>query len=422
MTPSTSEWKEYKIGELGRVVTGHTPPRRIKEFFESGGHIWIKPTDIRKGDRYVPETEEYYSQKAFEKYKKSLITPLSTCVVTIGTVGEKICLTHKYCFTNQAINAVIPDCEKFDPMFVYYLLKNNLDCVLQLNIGTASGRENISKSNFSSIIVKAPSKQTQLKISSILGRYDDLLENNTRRIKILEEMAQALYREWFVNYRFPGHESIRIVESELGLVPVGWEIVPLKKIADINSDNIKRGQEPEEIRYIDIASVSTGTIDKIEWMKFSESPGRARRIVHHGDIIWSMVRPNRRSYSLIVDPEPNTIVSTGFAVIRANKIPYTFLYHSVTSNDFVSYLTNHASGAAYPAVKTNDFENAKIINPDHKSLTKFHEIVEPIHKIIRNLSMKNANLRRARDLLLPKLISSEIDVSGLDIRIPEAEA
>jgi type I restriction enzyme, S subunit len=422
MTQPSPEWKDYLIEELGRVVTGHTPLKSVKEYYESNDYTWIKPTDIRKGERYVPETEEYYSQKAFEKYKNSLLPPLATCVVTIGTVGEKICLTHKPCFTNQSINAIVPDRQKFDPMFVYYLLKNNLDQVAKRNPGTASGRHHVSKSNISSIIVKAPSKLTQSKISSILARYDDLLENNTRRIKILEEMAQAIYREWFINFRFPGHEGVRMVESELGPVPEGWEVVRLNTVAEINSDSIKRGQEPEEIGYIDISSVTTGTIDKIEWMKFSDSPGRARRIINHGDMIWSMVRPNRRSYCLIFDPEPNTIVSTGFAVVRGKKIPFTYLYHYLTTDDFVGYLTNCATGAAYPAVKTDDFENAEIIRPDDAVLKKFHEIIEPIYDMKFTLSQKNTNLRRTRDLLLPKIISGELDVSELDIRIPEAEA
>src|ERR1700690_2163682 len=98
-------------------------------------------------------------------------------------------------------------------------------------------------------------------------------------------------------------------------------------------------------------------------MDFSSAPSRARRIVKHGDIIWSSVRPNRKSYSLIINPIKNAIVSTGFAVLHAENVPFTYLYHAVTTNEFVDYLTNHASGAAYPAVNAGDFENAKIILP-----------------------------------------------------------
>ncbi|MEI6293730.1 MAG: restriction endonuclease subunit S [Methanomicrobiales archaeon] len=304
-----------------------------------------------------------------------------------------------------------------DPRFYAYLFRSSLIRETMSAQGSGTNINNLNQRILSDMEVPIPPFQTQQKIAAILSAYDDLIENNTRRIKILEEMAQDIYREWFVHFRFPGHEGVRMVESELGLVPEGWEILPLKNIAEINSESVKRNQEPKEIGYIDIASVSTGRIDNINWMKFSDAPGRARRIVHHGDIIWSMVRPNRKSYCLIIEPDPNTIVSTGFAVIRCKKIPYTFLYHSLTKNDFVSYLTNNATGAAYPAVKTEDFENAKIVFPSNILLEQFHKIIEPFYSVIQNLSMKNTNLRRSRDLLLPKLIRGEIDVSDMDIQI-----
>jgi type I restriction enzyme S subunit len=94
-------WKEYQVQELGRIVTGHTPFKQEKKYYESRDYPWIKPTDINIGERFVPETEESYSQKAYLKYRNSLLPPLSTCVVTIGTVGEKICLTSEPCFSNQ---------------------------------------------------------------------------------------------------------------------------------------------------------------------------------------------------------------------------------------------------------------------------------------------------------------------------------
>ena len=111
-------------------------------------------------------------------------------------------------------------------------------------------------------------------------------------------MARSLYREWFVRFRFPGHEGVRMVESAVGAVPEGWEVKALGDIADVKAAAIKKCSEPERIKYVDIWSVSPGKIDKIEPMPFAEAPGRAWRVVRHGDIIWSTVRPNRKSYAL----------------------------------------------------------------------------------------------------------------------------
>src|SRR5207247_1994742 len=105
----------------------------------------------------------------------------------------------------------------------------------------------------------------------------------------------------------------------------------LVDVAHVNARSIRRGAEPESIMYIDIASVSTGNIDAVQPMRFEDAPGRARRVVLDGDVIWSCVRPNRKSYSIVLDPQPNLIVSTGFAVLSATDVPFAFLYYAVTT-------------------------------------------------------------------------------------------
>ncbi len=250
-----------------------------------------------------------------------------------------------------------------------------------------------------------PDPPTQRKIAGILSTYDDLIENNLRRIKILEQMAQSLYREWFVHFRFPGHESARFIDSELGQIPKGWEVKKLAEIAGVNAGSIRATSAPEEIQYIDIASVSTGSIDNIEAMSFEFAPSRARRIVRHGDIIWSTVRPNRRSFSLIIDPAENLIASTGFAVLSARSVPWSYLYQATTTEDFTSYLVNHASGAAYPAVNSGIFENAVVVVPPGDLLTRFNAMAEANQVLQHKLHRHNQTLRRTRDLLLPKLLS-----------------
>ena len=189
-------------------------------------------------------------------------------------------------------------------------------------------------------------------------------------------------------------------------------MVRLKDIAGTNLNSLKSGFEPEEINYVDISSVTTGTIQEIEQVSFKLAPGRARRVVKHGDIIWSTVRPNRKSYSLVLKPVENLIVSTGFVVVTATSVPYTYLYLALTTDNFVDYLVSRATGSAYPAVVSRDFQTAPILLPPRKLLSLFHEFVESIFHQRQNLHERNTILRRTRDLLLPKLISGEIDVSS----------
>jgi type I restriction enzyme S subunit len=203
-----------------------------------------------------------------------------------------------------------------------------------------------------------------------------------------------------------------MVESELGPIPAAWELKRLEDVADVNKLSIKSSSAPERIRYIDIASVSTARIEKIEALNFGDAPGRARRIVRHGDIIWSTVRPNRRSYALIVNPEPNLIVSTGFAVLTAKTVPFSYLYLTVTTDEFADYLTNHATGSAYPAVTGKEFERAQLVVPPKSLRDRFHEATEPMLNLSWCLHQRNTNLRTTRDFLLPKLISGEIPVEA----------
>jgi len=271
---------------------------------------------------------------------------------------------------------------------------------------------------FRDAFVPVPPLAVQRRIASVLSAYDDLIENNTRRIAILEEKARRIYEEWFVRFRFPGHDGVRMVESELGLVPEGWRVTALGLLAEVNARSVRRGAEPTEIRYVDISSVSTGSIDSKERMPFADAPGRARRIVRDGDVIWACVRPNRKSYALVLDPEPNLLVSTGFAVLSPVSAPSSFIYQCVTTDDFVSHLVNHAKGAAYPAVGAEDFEKAKVLRPASDLVKAFDRIAEPMMRLVAILQVKNANLRATRDLLLPKLISGELNVSAM----PEPEA
>ena len=307
------------------------------------------------------------------------------------------------------------------PRFYAYLFRSSLMRQILSAHGNGTNISNLNQGILSNLQVPLPPLVTQHKIVSILSAYDDLIENNTRRIEILEEMARSLYREWFVNFRFPGHEQVKMVDSELGLIPEGWKVKKLGEVADINKASLKTGEAPEEINYIDISSVSTGKIDKIEPITFSKASSRARRIVKHGDTIWATVRPNRKSYSLILNPIQNLIVSTGFAVITGRKAPYTYLYQTLTTDNFVGYLTNNATGSAYPAVNTGDFKNADVLIPRIELMDKFHNIVADIFNEKENFLLRNVNLRQTRDLLLPKLISGNINLEEMDIGMYNAE-
>jgi len=269
------------------------------------------------------------------------------------------------------------------------------------------------------ITLQIPRVEVQNKVAAVLSAYDELIENNRRRIALLEKLAEEIYREWFVRLRFPGHEKVKLAKG----IPNGWRVAELNELATVNPSSISRRDNLETIRYVDISSVSTNRIEEITDYTPHEAPGRARRRVKHGDVIWSSVRPSNRAYCLIYDPPENLIVSTGFAVIRPNaETPFTFLFFAVTSNPFVDQMTTVAKGAAYPATSFDDFEKAKLLVPSDDLLKSFHEKIEPLFRQKHLLQQQCERLKQTRDKLLPRLISGKLPVENLAIQFPPGMA
>jgi type I restriction enzyme S subunit len=316
-----------------------------------------------------------------------------------GTLGEVFYLEQDYWPHNTALYVV--DFKGTHPRFASYFLRN----VLRNYQSDKAAVPGIDRNVLHALEVRVPVGPAQQTIAGILSAYDEAMENNRRRMGLLEKAARLLYEEWFVRLRFPGHEHTPITHG----IPQGWERKRLDAVAEVNRTSLP-GCHDGEIEYVDISSVVPGQITETSVLEFRDAPSRARRIVQHGDIIWSCVRPNRRSYAVIWNPPENLIVSTGFAVITPTAAPTSFLYCATTTDAFVGYLENHAKGAAYPAVVAGDFERASVLIPTKQVLLSFNEVVEPIFSQIHNLRRQNQKLRAARDLLLPRLMSGEISV------------
>ena len=316
-----------------------------------------------------------------------------------GSIGNVFYIEEDFWPLNTALYVI--DFKGNDPRFTSYFLRN----VLKGYQSEKAAIPGVDRNVLHEIKVRLPSLPEQLRITEILSSYDDLIDNNRRRMALLEDSARQLYREWFVRLRFPGHEHTPIVDG----VPQGWERKPLGEIGGINQCNIASGFDGE-IEYIDIASVTRNSVNDTTTYEFRDAPGRARRIVRHGDIIWSCVRPNRRSHAVIWQPAENLVASTGFVVISPKSLPTSFLYQAVTTDLFVGYLENHAKGAAYPAVVSADFERATILVPPPAFVTAFDEFAEPLLWQIQNLHSQTQNLRQARDLLLPRLMNGELAI------------
>lgn len=295
--------------------------------------------------------------------------------------------------------------ESLDQCFLFYRLFFMGRSGEFASLFTGSTIKHLPRQNLAKVEIEFPELPKQRRCASILTAYDDLIENNRRRMALLEEAARKLYREWFIRLRFPGHQHTPVHNC----LPEGWERKTLGDVAEINRANLPKGFDAE-IEYIDISAVTPGRINETTRYQFSDAPSRARRVVQHGDILWSCVRPNRKSYAVVWNPGENLIASTGFAVITPDGVPTSFLEQATTTDDFVRYLENNAKGAAYPAVLASDFERAELLIPPKHLLDSFATFAEPLLAQRHNLETQSRKLRAARDRLLPKLMSGEIEV------------
>ena len=293
--------------------------------------------------------------------------------------------------------------------YLYFAIQLQLKFLQNMSIGSAT--KFLTMRILNNLKISLPVFSIQQKISDILSAYDDLIENNIKRIKLLEEMAQITYEEWFVRLRFPGHEST-FINSDTGF-PEEWRINALSTICEINKNSITTRNLPDKIRYIDISSAETGSYDTPQEIAFSEAPSRARRRVIFGDTIFSTVRPNRRVFSLILDNDPLLVASTGFAVLTPHQLQnFPFIYLTIAQQSFTDATIAVAGGAAYPAVNQTDFGKIKITVPTPELMNKFSEIIVSNFTLKRQLLRENRLLHEARDVLLPRLMTGIIDAES----------
>jgi type I restriction enzyme, S subunit len=323
-----------------------------------------------------------------------------------------------------------------DTRFIKYCIDWKLEELL--NLAGGGTFPNLTQDTIRNFLIPYPEHRS--KIASILSTFDDLIENNLRRIKILEEMAQNLYREWFVKFRFPGHENARFVDSPLGRIPEGWDVKPLDGLIESHIGG-GWGKLEKEVKYPEPAWVIRGTdIPQARFCSLSNVPFRYHtisnlrsRVLIPGDIIFEVSGGSKDQplgRTLLVSSELLSALG-GQPVICASfckKIrPKSKVYAPVIF--YLSFLDAYENGEIEQyQVQSTGISNFKwtayiesVIRcvPSIEIQNSFKEIVSPMFSEIGVLGHKNTILRQTRDLLLPKLISGEVNVTDLDIKIPE---
>lgn len=307
-----------------------------------------------------------------------------------------------------------------EPAFVFYSINSAQykSHLLALAQGGAT-REALTKDTIAKFEIRLPAIAVQKRIASVLSAYDNLIETNIRRVKILGEMAQMICREWFVNFRFPGHERLKMVESEIGPIPPGWRVGLLREMCE----SIDYGHtasavaEPIGPKFLRITDIVPDTID---WSSVpycpqpDRSPQKYRLL--EGDIVVARTGATTGYAKRLNKRHPESIFASYLVRLRLKPEHSNSMVGLILeSDDYKRFVKSNLGGAAQPQANAQVLASKPLAIPPSELQAEFSAIVEPLLDQKEILQIKNANLRQTRDLLLPKLISGEVSVEHPEI-------
>ena len=397
------EWKEVKIGDLGQIITGKTPKTAIRENW--GGKIpFLSPSDDMS-NKTSPVTARTLTELGVAEVAKCLIPANSICVSCIGSDLGKVVKTDRELVTNQQINTIVPH-SNIDSDFVYYLM-----CIVGKELNyiskTSTAVPIINKSTFSDWDIVIPrEKEDQRRIASILSSLDQKIELNNKINADLEEMAQAIFKNWFVD--FEPFKDGKFVDSELGMIPEGWKVGRLTEIASYMNGLAMQKFPPENnedslpvLKIKELGQGFCGTdSDRCSCNIKDEC------IIHNGDVIFSW------SGTLLVDVwcGGDCGLNQHLFKVTSKDYPKWFYYYWTKHHlqEFIHIAKDKAVTMGH--IKRGHLEEAMVAIPDNDSMEKAHELFEPILSKMISLRLENSRLSLLRDTLLPRLMSGEIEV------------
>jgi len=331
-----------------------------------------------------------------------------------------MCLTREESFTNQQINTVIAKKEKADPLFLFYLLKNNQNNIVKEYGGGGAAKPIINKSTFENIELFIPEDiNEQKRIADILSAFDEKIELNNKIIKTLEEMAQEVFKEWFVRFRFPGWQKVRFVDSKLGKIPEGWSVKQIKQVAmvqkGISYSSNEISEKPVGVPMLNLANFLRGGGFNPLGIKYYTGKWKEKDLVQAGDIIVAMtdLTSNRE---VIGHPArvpkysywDKIVISLDVCVVKTKEVLRGFLYYLMMRKDFAFRMASSASGTNVAHLSKSVIEDYNFVLPSHDLMEKFNALVAPVFAAKNIYELENQKLATFRDLLLPKLMSGEI--------------
>jgi type I restriction enzyme S subunit len=407
----STTWNTGRLGDVCRVVPGYAFK---SSDWQTAGIPVIKIKNITGSNSVDLATTDCVPEGLLTpKLQKFVINDGDILVAMTGATAGKVgrVRTSRKLLLNQRVAKIAP--VEADPDFIWAVVSSQAYQERFFYLADGAAQPNMSGGQIEGVEIPIPPLPIQRRIAGILSAYDELIENSQRRIKILESMARALYREWFVHFRFPGHESVPRIPSPLGDIPQGWEVKTVPDCVHINPRVAvpRDGEKP----FVPMGCLSN---DSMHISDIEAREGNSGAKFQNGDTLFARITPcleNGKTGFVQFLPDSQSVGfgSTEFIVLRSRTLTPEFVYLLARNDEFRGVAIKSMSGATgRQRVQEKCFDDLRIAQPPRALLDRFTLIVSPSFQLTYKLHLQIQNLRRTRDLLLPRLMSGLVKLQG----------
>lgn len=410
-----TSWKEYKLSDLMDVIGGGTPKTKIPEYW-NGDIPWLSVVDFGNAEKRVFDTEKKITELGLNNSSTKILKQDQIIISARGTVGELAVLGRDMAF-NQSCYGLNAKSELCTNDFLYYLMKCKISELKRNAHGAVF--DTITRNTFETISASVPDMDTQTAIAEILSSLDDKIELNNKINQELENLAQTLFKQWFIDFEFPNEngESYKssggeMVDSELGEIPKGWEVGNLNQIASLIKKSVKPFEKPETTYYhYSLPEFDSGKMPSKELGAIILS---SKYQVFGHSILISKLNPRIPRIWTIINPDDNSICSTEFQVMKPiENSTFAFVNSLCSSNFYLKTIQSKVTGtsSSHQRVNPKDIIDFEMVMPPSSMFVAFNNAVYDTLLLIDDNRKENTHLTTLRDTLLPKLISGELEVS-----------
>ena len=368
----------------------------------------IRGNNLSGPGKFHDDDYVYVGEKKAKALQSNLASPGDLVFTQRGTLGQVGLIPadakfEKYVISQSQMKLTVDE-NKANPLFLYYFFKMPSTIQQIVNRVSSSGVPHINLSVLKAFEVPAPDKDIQDSIVEFVRHYDDLIENNRRRVEVLEEMARAIYREWFVRFRYPGYENIPLVDSTLRPIPVGWSIGSLGELS-VNHDRRRRPLSKVQRQERSGTIPYYGAAKLIDWVDGWIFDGEFLLFAEDGSV------QTQDGFPVLQLVEGKFWANNHTHILEGSKVSTRFLYLASAEQPITGYVT----GAAQPKITQANLNRIPLVVAAHAVQCAFDDVINPIFDEWQLIQKANAPLMGLRDLLLPKLVTGQIDVSHLDL-------